>query len=65
MAKCCESLVIEAARERGTLFVRRERVATLAIRLHRSLAAACWQLQPLAGFMTEAHQSELFAPRRC
>ena len=66
----CHGQVLRTASHRShpgrwTLFVHRVRVATLAIRLHRSLAAACWQLQPLAGFMTEAHQYQSFAPRRC
>jgi len=56
MAKCYGSLFIEAARARWTVFVHRERVATDATRSHRSLAPADRQVQPLAGFMTEAHQ---------
>jgi hypothetical protein len=39
MAKCCGSRFIEAARERSTLFVHRERVATL-----RSLFTDRWLL---------------------
>jgi hypothetical protein len=64
MAKCCQSLFSEAARERWTLFVHRERGATGAIALHRSLAPARGQVQPLAGFMTEAHRYQSFALQR-
>ena len=54
----------EAARERWTTCVHRERVATGAVPVHRSLAPARWQVQPLAGFMTEAHQYKSSASRR-
>jgi hypothetical protein len=64
MAKWCESPFIEAARERWTVCVHRERVATGAIRVHRSLAPPRWEVQPLAGFMTEAHQFKSSAARR-
>ncbi len=56
-------LFSEAARERWTVLVHRERVATGAVRVHRSLAPARWQVQPLAGFMTEAHQHQSSAAR--
>jgi hypothetical protein len=56
-------LFIEAARERWTVCVHRERVATGAVRVHRSLGAPRRELQPRAGFMTEAHQFKSFAPR--
>ena len=36
----------------------------LAIRLHRSLAPARGRVQPLAGFMTEAHRYKSFALRQ-
>jgi hypothetical protein len=55
----------EAARERWTVCVHRERVATGAVRVHRSLGTPRWKVQPLAGSMTEAHQSKSFAPRQC
>jgi hypothetical protein len=63
MAKCCRSLFSEAARERWTRFVHRERAATGAIAVHRSLAPVRGQVQPLAGFMTEAHQCKIAASR--
>ena len=58
------SLFSEAARARWTVCVHRTRVATRAVRLHRSLAPPWGEVQPLAGFMTEAHQSKSVAPRR-
>lgn len=60
------SLSREATRARWTLCVQRARVAPRAVRLHRSLASPWGEVQPVAGCMTEAHQSKSFAPRqRC
>jgi len=53
----------EAARARWTPLVHRERVATLAIRVHSSLAPPSREVQPIVGSMTEAHRSKPFALR--